>query len=80
MSHATTPPRITGHAVVRLKNGTVYVGHAVYDGRAITIDGSLRVIELVGDASVYTYRPPKRRTVPLHVVRDIVWDDDRREC
>lgn len=76
----TTPSRITGHAVVRLKNGTVYVGLAEYDGNAVTIDGSLRVPELVGGASVFTYRPAKRRTIPLHLVRDIVWDDDDVYC
>ena len=77
MSRLTSrPASITGHAVVRLKNGTVYVGHAVYDGQAVTINGSLRVVSMVGDTSVFTYRPPRRRTVPLHLIREIVWDDD----
>jgi hypothetical protein len=75
MSHQAS---IAGHAIVRLKNGTVYVGEATYDGRTITIDGRLRVIEMVDGASVFTYRPPRRRTIPLHIVREITWDDHVR--
>jgi len=63
---------ITGHAVVRLKAGHTYVGYAVYDGRSVTIDGCLRVIV----NGVVEYRPRPRRTVPLHLVRDVLWDDD----
>jgi hypothetical protein len=81
MSRTTSYPRsITGHAVVRLKNGHTFVGEAVYDGRVVTIDGSLRVSELVGDTRIFSYRPRRKRTVPLHIVREIVWDDDRCEC
>ncbi len=77
MSRTTSQPAsITGHAVVRLRNGTVFVGHAVYDGRAVTIDGSLRVSERLDGVDVFSYRPPKRRTVPLHIIRTITWDDD----
>jgi hypothetical protein len=80
MSRSTTPSRITGHAVVRLKTGQTYVGHAIYDGRSVTIDGSLRVVRMVdGDSGVFTYRPRKRRTVPMHLVREVIWDDDRHE-
>jgi hypothetical protein len=77
MSRQTATP-LTGHAVVHLKNGTTYVGRAEYDDarRAVTIDGSLRVIELVGGASIFTYRKAKRRTVQWHLVREIVWDDE----
>jgi hypothetical protein len=71
MSRATShPASITGYAVVRLKNGNSYVGLATYDGRAITINGSLRVIV----NGVVEHRPRPRRTVPLHLVREIVWD------
>ena len=77
MSRSTSyPASIAGHAVVRLRNGSVYVGHVVYDGRVVTIDGSLRVTEQIGGASLFTYRPPRRRTMPYSRVEEIVWDDD----
>jgi hypothetical protein len=69
MSH---PASISGYAVVRLKNGYSYVGWTVYDGRAVTIDGSLRMIV----NGVVEYRPRPRRTVPLHLVREVLWDED----
>jgi hypothetical protein len=67
---------MSGHAVVRTKAGNTYVGWAVYDGRSVTVDGSLRVIV----NGVVEYRPPKRRLIPLHALRELWWDDDRREC
>ena len=74
MSPTTQP---TGHAVLRLKNGTVYVGEAtLVDGRTITIDGSLRVASLVGDTTIFSYRPRRRRTIPISLVREVVWDSD----
>lgn len=77
MSRATRyPAPITGHAVVRLKDGNSYVGHATYDGRAVTIDGSLRVIV----NGVVEYRPRPRRTVPLHLVREVLWDEDASQA
>lgn len=73
MSRATSyPASITGHAVVRLKDGNSYVGWGSYDGRAITLDGSLRVIV----NGVVEYRAAKRWTWPLQLVHHVVWDDD----
>ena len=80
MSRATShPASITGHAVVRLKNGHTYVGLVSYDGGFVTIDGRQRVTELVGGASLFTYRSSPRRTVPYSRVEEIVWDDDAVE-
>jgi hypothetical protein len=60
-----------------LKNGSVIVGHAVYDGRAISIDGSLRTISMVdGESGIVTYRPRRKRTIPLHAIRVVYWDDE----
>lgn len=74
MGRATSyPASITGHAVVRLKNGTTFVGEAVYDGKVVTIDGSLRTIDMLG---VVSYRVRRKRTVPLHLIREVLWDDD----
>lgn len=61
-----------GHAIVRLKNGTVYVGRAAYDGRAVAGLLALRVVV----NGVVEHRRPIRRTVPLHVIREVVWDED----
>jgi hypothetical protein len=71
---APTPAPITGHAVVRLKNGTTYIGRVRYDGRAVTGSMSFRIIV----NGIVEHRPPKRRTLPLHIIRDIIWDDDVR--
>ena len=54
----------------------MFEGPAIYDTRAITIDGSLRVTSLIEGEEVYTLRPPRRRTLPLHIVREIVWSAD----
>jgi hypothetical protein len=66
------PDLLAGHAVVRLKTGESFVGEMVYDGRAVSGSMSLRVIV----NGVVEYRPPKQRTVPTHVIREVVWDDD----
>jgi hypothetical protein len=70
MSRATAPPRITGHAVVRLKNGTTYVGRVTYDGRAVSGSMSLRVIA----NGVVEHRPPRLRTLSAHLLWEIAWD------
>jgi hypothetical protein len=62
---------LAGHAVVHRKDGSVIVGLATYDGRAITVDGSQRRIV----NGVVEYGAPKRRTIPLHAVRVVLWDD-----
>jgi hypothetical protein len=73
MSRATShPASITGHAVVRLKNGSTYVGRVSYDGRAVTGSMSLRVIV----NGVVEYRPPRLRTLSQYLLREIAWDDD----
>jgi hypothetical protein len=74
MGHAThQPPAITArHAVVRLRDGRTIVGTAVYDGRAVTGSMSLRVIV----NGVVEYRPPRLRTLALHTIREIWWDDE----
>ncbi len=66
---------VVGRALVTLRNGTVYRGEAVYDGRTVTIDGRLRVASIIDGEQVYTYRPPRRRTLPIHLLREIVWID-----
>ena len=78
MSHTTShPAAIPGHAVVHQKNGDVIVGLATYDTRAIHIDGSLRVISTIdGESGVVTYRRRRRRTIPLHAIQVVFWDDD----
>jgi hypothetical protein len=68
---ATYPASTTGYARVALRTGRVYVGRASYDGRAVTGSMSLRVIV----NGVVEYRPPRRRTIPLHTIRDIFWDE-----
>jgi len=68
---ASYPASTTGYGVVRLKNGNTYVGWTVYDGRAVTVDGRLRVIV----NGVVEYRPRPRRTVPLHLIREVLWDE-----
>jgi hypothetical protein len=73
MGRRTLQPAVTGHAVVRHKNGESYVGRVSYDGRAVTGSMSLRVIA----NGVVEYRPPKQRTFPLHRVEEILWDDDQ---
>jgi hypothetical protein len=65
---------LTGHAVVRTKDGLTYVGRVSYDGRAVSGSMSLRVIV----NGVVEYRPPRIRTLPVHGLRKIVWDDDAR--
>jgi hypothetical protein len=72
MSRQTTQQPLVGHAVIKHKDGSTYVGHVVYDGRAFTGEMSLRVV--IG--GVFTYRAVKRRTLPLHVVREVFWDED----
>lgn len=73
MGHVThQPTSITGYGRVTLKTGETYVGRASYDGRAVTGSMSLRVIV----NGVVEYRPPKRRLIPLHAVRELWWDDD----
>ena len=74
MGHATQPPAITArHAAVRLRDGNTYVGKAIYEGRCVSIDGSLRVIEMDG---VVSYRRRRKRTINLALVREILWDDE----
>lgn len=73
MSPTSYPTSITGHAVVKTKAGNTYVGHCAYDGRAVTIDGSLRVIET---DSVVSYRKRRTRTIAFTAVKEILWDDD----
>jgi hypothetical protein len=68
---ASQPTPITGHAVVRLKNGNTYLGHVVYDGHAVTGSLSLRVIQASG---VVDYRPARLRTVMRPLVAEIIWD------
>ncbi|HYB23059.1 MAG TPA: hypothetical protein VED41_04630 [Solirubrobacteraceae bacterium] len=58
-----------------LRNGSTYIGHALYDGHAVTIDGRLRVVSLVGGQATATYRARRCRTVPLRRVREIIWTD-----
>lgn len=79
MGRATSPPPLTGHAVVRLKTGETYVAEVVVGDRLVTIDGSLRVTERIGDTTIYSFRAPKRRTVPVGAVAEIRWDDDDQE-
>jgi hypothetical protein len=67
---------ITGHAVVHLRNGNTYVGRAVYDGYTLTGSMSLRVAETIGDTTVFSLRPPRRRTVMRPFICGIVWDDN----
>jgi hypothetical protein len=74
MGHVTRQPAAitAGHAVVRLRDGKTYVGRASYDGLAVTGSMSLRVIV----NGVVEYRPPRLRTVALHAIREIWWDDE----
>jgi hypothetical protein len=71
---------LTGGALVRLCDESTYVGQVIYDGRTVTIDGRLRVASLVGGEATATYRARRRRTVPLRLVREIVWLDDRESA
>jgi hypothetical protein len=68
--------RRDGPAIVHLQTGATYRGHAAYDGRTVTIDGRLRVLSLVTGLPTATYRARRRRTVPLRLVREIVWIED----
>lgn len=68
---ATYPASTTGYAVVRLRNGNSYVGWTVYDGRSVTVKGSLRVIV----NGVVEHRPRPRRTWQWRLVDQIIWDE-----
>ena len=59
----------TGQALVRLRDGRVYEGHAVYDGHTVAIDGRLRTESLTG----VTFRKRRKLTVPLYRVHEIRW-------
>lgn len=77
MPRPSSQPALSGRAVVKLRDGSVYEGLAVYDGKLLTIeDGRLRVVSLVGGESVVTYRPACSRTVSLRLVEQIVWEAD----
>lgn len=65
---------LAGQALVKLKNGVIYRGHARYDGRVVTIDGRQQVLSTVGGERIASYRARRRRTVPLHLVREIIWE------
>jgi len=74
MSRTTFQPPLTGQALVKLKTGAVYRGYARYDGRTVTFGGQLRVVSLVAGEQVVTYRPARRRTLPIYRVAEIIWD------
>jgi len=73
MSRTLQPTILAGRGLVRLKDGSVYVGHVSCDRRLVTVAGRLRVITMVDGESVATYRPARRRTIPLQMVGEIVW-------
>jgi hypothetical protein len=68
MSPRTT--KLSGQATVKLTNGTTIVGHARYDGRVVHVNGRVRHASLTG----VRYGPLRRRTVPLHLLREVLWD------
>ncbi len=79
MSSRLSSPALSGQATVTLRNGTVFCGRTVYDrhGRVVTIeDGRLRVSCLIDGELAHTYRPPRRRTLPAHLIREIQWRAD----
>jgi hypothetical protein len=77
MGHVThQPAAITGHAVVRTFDGKTLVGKAIYDGRTVSGSMSLRVSETIGGTTIFSFRPPRRRTLALSVVKEIWWDDE----
>ena len=67
---------LAGRALVRLRDGSTYLGHARCDARFVTISGRLRILTSVDGEPAYSYRPLRRRTVPLHLVREIVWQTE----
>ena len=79
MGHAThqpAPPLTGRYAVVRTRTGETYVGEVVITDRLVTIDGSLRHLEMIGGASVFTYRRRRRRTISVAAIEAIVSDDE----
>jgi hypothetical protein len=62
--------QLSGRATVKLKNGTTIVGEARYDGRVVHVNGRVRHASLTG----VRYGPLRRRTVPLHLLREVLWD------
>jgi hypothetical protein len=66
----------SGAATVRLRDGRVFVGFVCCDGRAVDIDGRLRLVSLVGGQPIARYcSRNSRRTMPLGAVREIVWHE-----
>jgi hypothetical protein len=68
-----------GNAVLHLKGGSTYVGHVVYDGRLVTVTGRRRVKSLIGGEQTHTYRAPRQRSWPVHLVREIEWEDEHAD-
>ncbi len=62
-----------GLGVVYLRDGRVYRGEVDYDGVTVTVDGQLRVVSGPDSAPEATYRRRVKKTWPLALVREIVW-------
>jgi hypothetical protein len=76
MSRTLQSAILTGRARVKLRDGSVYVGWVSYTERAITIEGRLRVTSSAG----VTYRPLRRRTVPMYRVHEVLWSADPEQA
>ena len=66
---------LAGRGLVYLADGSTFEGCVWISGGAVTIDGRLRVVSLVGGRRVATYRQRRCRTVALRLVREIVWSE-----
>jgi hypothetical protein len=63
---------VAGAAVVRLRDGKSYVGHAVISGGAVTmLDAKLRHRDVLGER-LY---PPRGKTWPLRAVSRVTWTE-----
>lgn len=76
MDHTSTLRRdaevAAGAAVVSLRNGKTFCGHAVVAGCSITMmDARLRVRDLTGDR----FYSPEGRTWPWHAVSRVTWTE-----